>query len=89
VDPVKIALIYTDIPTATMEQTPVLIGGNLRAAGATDLLAGAVRARPHHDRSFIWFSRPIDAGFFLYELLRVRWAAGKHPIAVAAFGPNG
>jgi hypothetical protein len=88
VAPVKIGLIYTDIPTPTMQQAPVQIGGNIRVASATSLQVqfedGSTTTVP-----FIWVSRPIDAGFFLYELPRDRWAAGKRPIAVAAFGTNG
>lgn len=87
-DPMKIGLIHTDIPARNMKQTPVLIGGNVRAAGAEGMRVlfedGAAAAVP-----LVWVSSPINAGFFLYELPHDRWASGQRPIAVEAVAADG
>jgi hypothetical protein len=88
VSPVKIGLVYTDIPTRAMKQAPVLIGGNVRVAGAQGVQVqfedGNAATVP-----LVWVSAPIDAGFFLYELPHDRWSAGRRPVAVAALAADG
>ena len=37
----------------------------------------------------VWVSRPIDAGFFLYELPKAHWQIGKRPIMLAVEDAHG
>jgi hypothetical protein len=37
----------------------------------------------------VWVSRPIDAGFFLYELPKAHWQIGKRPVALAVENAHG
>jgi hypothetical protein len=37
----------------------------------------------------VWVSRPIDAGFFLYELPKAHWKIGKRPIMLAVEDAHG
>lgn len=87
-NPMRIGLVFTDIPAPTMPQEPVLIGGNLRASGSDRLEIefedGGTAAIP-----FVWVGAPIDAGFFLYELPRERWTEGEHPIALSLYAEEG
>jgi hypothetical protein len=37
----------------------------------------------------VWVSKPIDAGFFIYELPKERWKIGKRPVAFAVEDAQG
>lgn len=37
----------------------------------------------------VWVSRPIDAGFFVYELPRAHWKVGRRPVALAVENAHG
>jgi hypothetical protein len=37
----------------------------------------------------VWVPRPIDAGFFLYELPKAHWKVGKRPVALSVEGTKG
>ena len=37
----------------------------------------------------VWVSRPIDAGFFVYEVPSEHWDAGKQPVALAVVNAHG
>jgi hypothetical protein len=87
-DPVKIGLVFRDIPAPTMPQQEVLIGGNIRADDSS-LLEIEFQDGDKEAIPFVWVSAPIDAGFFLYELPRERWAAGERPIALSLYATDG
>lgn len=87
-DPVRIGLVFTDIPAPNVPQEPVLIGGNLRA-GSSDSLEVEFEDGETAPIPFVWVSTPIDAGFFLYELPRERWAEGERPVALALYEADG
>jgi hypothetical protein len=37
----------------------------------------------------VWVRKPIDAGFFLYELPKAHWKVGKRPVALSIEDANG
>src|SRR5205085_3641659 len=37
----------------------------------------------------VWISTPIDAGFFVYEVPRARWAVGSRPDLLILRGADG
>jgi hypothetical protein len=37
----------------------------------------------------VWVPKPIDAGFFIYELPKAHWKAGKRPVALSVEDANG
>jgi hypothetical protein len=37
----------------------------------------------------VWVPKPIDAGFFLYELPKAHWKVGKRPLALSVEDANG
>jgi len=87
-NPAWIGLVFTDIPAPAMPQEPVLIGGNLRAA-SSDRLELEFQDGETMTIPFVWVAAPIEAGFFLYELPRERWAEGKRPLALTLYAADG
>jgi hypothetical protein len=87
-EPVRMGLVFTDIPAPTMPQSPVLIGGNVRANDSSRLKIEFQDGK-NELIPFVWISAPIDAGFFLYELPRERWAPGKRPVALSLYAADG
>jgi hypothetical protein len=37
----------------------------------------------------VWIKKPIDAGFFLFELPKSHWEPGRRPVAIAAYNSKG
>lgn len=76
-----IGVTYTEIPTGSVRQEPVIIAGNIAstASGTLSLTFedGSSQAVP-----LVWVSEPIAAAFFVYELPRERWSAGSRPIGL-------
>jgi hypothetical protein len=84
----QIGLVFSDIPPPSLPQTPVLIGGNIRSSPQDELRVGfedgSSEAIP-----YVWVTAPINAGFFLYELPKERWVAGRRPTSIALYDPEG
>lgn len=38
---------------------------------------------------FVWVSRPINAGLFLYDLPRAHWRKGKRPVVLTVEDARG
>lgn len=68
-------------PEGEITAAPVIISGSMLVPGATTLEVrfddGGRASSP-----VVWVSKPINAGFFVYEVPRQHWALGHRPTLV-------
>jgi hypothetical protein len=66
---------------------PLLITGPINDTRA-DRLVLTFQDGTRIDLPFVVISRPIDAGFFYYEVPKERWKRGLRPLKLTVYGPN-
>ena len=75
-------------PDGAIERAPVVIDGSTLVASAAKVAIvyqdGQVGNAP-----VVWVSKPIDAGFFVYEVPRQHWAAGHRPVRLVLEDDDG
>jgi hypothetical protein len=75
-------------PEGVILQAPVLFSGHTFVCGAARLKVRFEDGRVGQTQ-VLWVSKPIDAGFFIYEVPKAQWEPGHRPAAFVLEGAGG